>query len=168
MDFRELVVVAPLIFAIHNVEEAPRMAAWSASTPVRMVPRVGNGQFVLAVSLLTLLVVAVAAWAWLRPESRAATLTIVVVQAAIAFNAIVPHLALFLRTRGYNPGLVSAALLVLPFSWVFFREAAAAHVVEGRTLIVAFLAAPPVMVALARGALAVGGRILPPAPPRRP
>lgn len=43
----------PLLFALHNAEEAPRMAQWARAVEARFMPRVSTLQFTVAVALLT-------------------------------------------------------------------------------------------------------------------
>ena len=44
-------------------------------------------------------------------------------QAILLFNAFVPHIATTIRFRIYSPGVISAVLLMLPFSFYLFRRA---------------------------------------------
>jgi hypothetical protein len=46
----------PLLFALHNAEEAPRMAQWARAVEARFMPRVSTLQFTVAVALLTVVV----------------------------------------------------------------------------------------------------------------
>jgi len=46
----------PLLFALHNAEEAPRMAQWARAVEPRFMPRVSTLQFTVAVALLTVVV----------------------------------------------------------------------------------------------------------------
>jgi hypothetical protein len=150
VTFHQLVLLASIVFALHNTEEVPQMAAWSATLEGRVHPRVHTAQFTVAVVLLTLLATAVAAWAYFEPAAPVAVRTLLVLQAAIAFNAIVPHVALLLRRGCYNPGLVTAVALVAPFSALFFRAALKEGLIGAGGLALAFGLAPLVMVVTAR------------------
>jgi len=156
MTFHEMVPLVPVIFAIHTAEEAPRMAAWSTELRGRFHPPVTTAQFAIAAALLTAVVVAVAGWAYLRPTEAVPSSALLEVQAAIAFNVLVPHVALFVRQRRYNPGLLSAVLCSAPFSVAFFRTALAAGLVRPGGLALMFVLAPAVMIGAAFGALRVG------------
>jgi uncharacterized membrane protein (DUF106 family) len=46
----------PLLFALHNAEEAPRMAQWARAVEARFMPRVSTLQFTVVVALLTVVV----------------------------------------------------------------------------------------------------------------
>ena len=156
MTFHTMIALAPIVFAIHNAEEAPGMAAWSASLPGRFHPRVTRGQFGIAVLALTIVMACTAAWAWVAPGWGAPLWTLMAFQAAVALNAVVPHLAMLVRLRRYNPGVWTAALLVIPFSVWFFREAAMEGMVGSRGLIALGLAAPAVMLGMTLGSLWLG------------
>jgi hypothetical protein len=45
----------------------------------------------------------------------------------LAFNAFVPHLFSTIRFRIYSPGLATALLITLPFSFYLFRRALIEH-----------------------------------------
>jgi Protein of unknown function with HXXEE motif len=144
------------VFALHNLEEAPGMAAWSSRLPGRWPPPVTTRQFAIAVGLLTLLMAAVAAWAYLAPAQLAAQMALGALQAAVFVNVFTPHLVMFLRLRRYNPGLVSAVCLSLPFSLFFFRQALAVGWLSATGLAVLLLLAPLVMLASIVASLRLG------------
>ena len=100
------------------------------------------------------------------PLVPVASIALLEAQAAIAFNAFVPHLALFVRQRRYNPWLVSAALLSVPFSIVFFRGALVAGQVQPNGLLLMFVVAPVVMAGSACAALRVGRLLVARSPAR--
>jgi len=112
----------PLLFALHNAEEVPQMARWSKLVSLRWMPTVSTPQFVVAVTLLTLLVLGLTALAADAPPGSAGVYVLTGVQAVIFLNALV-HLGLTL----YNPGLATALLINIPFSvYLFGRLLAAA------------------------------------------
>ena len=97
-----------IFLALHNLEEAltfPRYPALLAGLVV-----------------VTVIPIALSAWANARPASRAALRSVVVVQAIVALN-VVWHVAAGFVRRDYVPGLVTAVLINLPFSIYFFRRA---------------------------------------------
>jgi hypothetical protein len=74
------------------------------------------------------------------------------IQAVVFVNAI-SHVGATLRYRRYSPGPVTAVLLNLPFSLVFFRRMLASDHLSWGGLLMA--------VALARGALEAGRALVP-------
>ena len=56
IPFRALLWLVPVFFMLHNMEEAPSMESWSKRLPLKVRPTVSTRQFVIAVTLLTLLV----------------------------------------------------------------------------------------------------------------
>jgi hypothetical protein len=151
----QLFWLVPLLFALHNTEEAPRMATWSREVDVPLLPRVSTFQFTVAVALLTLLVLllTVIAVRILSPWPGIALM--VGVQAIIFVNAC-SHIGASIRYRRYSPGLVTAALINIPFSlYLFYRALQTPHL-TWRVLLIALVLAPILMVVLARGALQAG------------
>jgi hypothetical protein len=144
------------VFALHNLEEAPGVAVWSSRLPRRWPPPVTTRQFAIAVALLTLVMAAVAAWAYLALDQVAAQMALGALQAAVFVNVFAPHLVLFLRLRRYNPGLVSAVCLNLPFSLFFFRQALVAGWLSVTGLAVLLLLAPLVMITSIVASLRLG------------
>lgn len=135
----------------------------AATLPGGFHPRVSRPQFVVAVVALTFVMAGTAAWAFLAPRSTMAVWTLMAFQGAMGLNAIVPHIVMWLRLRRYNPGLVTAVFLVLPFSVWFFREAMAEGIVGFRGLLELATLAPGIMVGMTLGSLLLGVTA-----PRRP
>lgn len=82
-SFERLLWLVPVLFAIHNAEEAPQMERWTHRLPPGLHPRVTTRQFTLAVCLLTLLVAALTVIAANAPSSGVATHAVLGAQAAI-------------------------------------------------------------------------------------
>jgi hypothetical protein len=55
-------------------------------------------------------------------------------------NAFVPHLLEFAMTRSYAPGLVTSAVVVLPFAIMLLRQAQREAYLSGRQLAAAVVA----------------------------
>lgn len=123
IPFDRLLWSAPFFFMLHNMEEAPFMEDWSKRLPLKIHPIVSTKQFVTAMTLLTLggfILTFLGLNIWTHPEGY---LPILGLQMVLAFNAFVPHILLTIRFRLYSPGLVTAALITLPFSFYIFRRA---------------------------------------------
>jgi hypothetical protein len=117
--------------AAHNAEEAilfPRYLplvlgrlpdAWRAvAGPVTL------GQVWTALGLITLVPLALAAWATLRPGVAAPVWLLLLIQATLLLNVLWHVGAAILLFHGYAPGVVTAVLLNLPFSIYLIRRAA--------------------------------------------
>lgn len=154
----QLFWLIPLLFALHNAEEAPRMAAWSREVDAPFLPRVSTFQFTVAVALLTLFVLLLTVVAMRMLSPRSGTALIVGLQAIIFVNALV-HIGTAVRYRRYNPGLVTAVLINGPFSLYLFHRALQTPLLSWRDLLIALLLAPILMVVLARGALQAGAAV---------
>jgi Protein of unknown function with HXXEE motif len=113
-DPSRVVLLAPLVFGIHVLEEAPGFVRWFNS----LVQRGISWDLFLAVNLvgflITLLVSGVAAAA----RSRISMLVAVGWLAFLMFANALLHLAGTAVHARYSPGVVTAVLLYLPyFGW---------------------------------------------------
>jgi hypothetical protein len=148
----------PLFFALHNAEEAPRMATWSRAVDAPFLPRVSTLQFTVAVALLTLFVLLLTLIA-VRMLPPGPGIALVVGMQAIIFVNALTHIGTSIRYQQYSPGLVTAALINIPFSLYLFHRALQTPLLSWRTLLIALLLAPILMVGLARGALQAGAAV---------
>lgn len=117
-----LILVAPVIFAIHVAEEAPGFVDWVNAL---MRPPITPELFYAvnaAGLLITLLVTAATAVGGTR---AAAWFALGWLSFLMLANAIF-HITAAAMQGGYAPGSVSAALLYLPFFLVFLRAVAVA------------------------------------------
>jgi hypothetical protein len=115
LDFRKAIWIAPLVWTLHEVEEW-NIISWGRShfadpgyfseidQPVVLI---GLGMIALAGVLWTCLA------AWPKNPKFAAFLTLPVF-VFFAFGNALQHLYYAYFFRGYNPGLVTAMLLVMP------------------------------------------------------
>jgi hypothetical protein len=79
----------------------------------------------------------------------------------LAFNAFVPHLLTTIRFRLYSPGVISALLITLPFSFYLFHRALTEDLLKWSQFLILLGLAPFVMVisALLHGFTKVGKRV---------
>jgi len=77
-------------------------------------------------------------------------------QAILLFNAFVPHIASTLRFRMYSPGVVTALLITIPFSFYLFRRALSAHILTTPQFWIMLGIAPFAMVIFALLSLQIG------------
>lgn len=122
-DFNVALWLFAAAVTAHNLEEALWLPAWSRRHAVRLAPPVGDAEFRLAVTVLTLLLYVLAGWA-----TRSGPLSVAAYLAcgyafAMAGNALVPHAAGSVLLRTPMPGVLSGLLLVLPSSLLVLRAA---------------------------------------------
>jgi len=146
----------PFFFMLHNIEEAPFMEKWSGQLPLKIHPIITTKQFVIAVTFLTInvfILTFLGMEIWPQPIGY---LIILGIQMILAFNAIVPHLILTIRFRLYSPGLVTALLITLPFSFYLFRRALTEELLTWSQFWILLGIAPFAMVAAALLSLKIG------------
>ncbi len=130
IPLRLLFWLVPVFFTLHNMEEAPFMERWSKRLPVKIHPTVTTPQFLVAVAFLTLagFLLTYASLEWLTLS--VGYFLILEIQAILLVNACIPHLVTTIRFRLYSPGVVTAGLLIIPFSIYLFRRAFAEQVLN--------------------------------------
>lgn len=106
--------IIPLLFFIHNLEEAFQMPQYLANQfSIRLIT---SQQFFIAISVLTIFVLLIVFLYQLNFLSSICW--IIFIQGAIFFNSV-QHIILFFIYRSYNPGVISAFFITL-FSIFFF------------------------------------------------
>jgi hypothetical protein len=156
IPFDRLLWFVPFFFMLHNMEEAPFMENWSRSLPLKAHPIVSTKQFVIAVTFLTLtgfILTFLGLEIWGQPIGY---LLVLGIQMTLAFNAFVPHLFSTIRFRLYSPGVVSALLVTLPFSFYLFRRALTDNLLTWNQFWILMGLAPLVMVISALLSLKIG------------
>lgn len=108
-------LAAPLIFALHALEEAPTFVEWFNAHVQRSITS-DTFWSVNATGLLITVVVVVLHWSARSPATL--TLAIAWLSCIMLTNGVF-HAVGAIVDRGYVPGLVTALVLYLPFSiWV--------------------------------------------------
>jgi hypothetical protein len=123
IPFDRLLWLVPIFLTIHNIEEAPFMETWYKRLPMKLPLTITTRQFVIAVTFIT---VAGFVLTYLGVEylaNQTGYILVLGIQAILLFNAFVPHIAATIRFRMYSPGLITAVLIMLPFSFYLFRRA---------------------------------------------
>ena len=123
ISFTRLLWFVPFLLAIHNVEEAPFMEKWSRELPLPIHPAVSTRQFVWAVTLLTVAGFAITYFGINTTKQPIGVWAVLEIQMIMLVNAIAPHLVVSLRFQKYNPGVVTALFLNIPFSVYLFQRA---------------------------------------------
>src|SRR5579872_1578270 len=115
MRLRLMLLLAPVLYLAHILEEAPGFIAWFNSIvkpPMRDGNLVAMNEPSVAITALLAIVAAVA----LR---RGAILTLFAWLSYFFFANGIFHIVATIALRRYSPGVVTAALLYLPyFAWL--------------------------------------------------
>lgn len=152
----QLLWLVPTFLAIHNIEEAPGMERWSRRLPLKLPFTITTRQFIIAVTLLTLAGFVVTYFGVEFVASQTGYLIVLGIQAIMLFNAFVPHIAATIRFRIYSPGILTAVLITLPFSFYLFRRAFDESILNWTQLWILLGIAPFAMVILAYTSLQIG------------
>jgi hypothetical protein len=123
LPFDTLLWLVPFFFMLHNMEEAPMMVKWSERLPARIKLLESRRQFILAVTILTVISFLLTYLGLKGLSEHAGHILILAMLMTMTFNAFFPHVLLVLWFRMYNPGLVTALFLILPFSIYIFQRA---------------------------------------------
>lgn len=108
--------IIPLLFFIHNLEEAFQMPQYIANQ--FSIHLITSQQFFIAISVLTIFVLLIIFLYQLNFLSS--IYWIIFIQGAVFFNSV-QHIVLFFIYRSYNPGVISAVFIVI-FSIFFFSS----------------------------------------------
>lgn len=123
ISFDSLLWWVPVLLAIHNLEEAPFMERWYKRLPIKLPLTITTRQFVIAVLLITLAGFVVTYFAVEYLANQTGCLIVLGIQAIMLFNAFIPHITTTIRFHMYSPGVITSALITLPFSFYLFRRA---------------------------------------------
>lgn len=106
----------PLLFFFHSLEEAFQMPQYLANQ--FSIHFITNKQFFIAISILTTFVLIIVILYQLSIISS--IYLIIFIQGCIFFNAV-QHIILYFIYRSYNPGVISASIIIL-FSLFLFSS----------------------------------------------
>ncbi len=131
LTFKQVLWLIPIILTLHNIEEALTMPTWvMANLPLikENLPIAIDIHFTPTQLLLSLLLATVVpfivAIVCVDGEKRSKKLYLLfLLQAIVLLNVFIPHIAASVRMRQYNPGVITAVCLNLPFSLYVFRRA---------------------------------------------
>ncbi|WNG59947.1 HXXEE domain-containing protein [Archangium gephyra] len=129
MTKRRALWLVPLLLTVHNAEEAlfiHRVLPLSAEhfpAPLRgWMPTVTPPQFLIALSVATVLPYVVALLCGREGERRRWVFLLVALQATMALN-VLSHVGAAVMLGGYSPGLVTALAINVPFSVYLLHRA---------------------------------------------
>jgi hypothetical protein len=123
ISFERLLWLVPVFLTIHNIEEAPLMESWYKRLPMKIPLAITRRQFVIAVTFITLAGFGLTYFGVEYLANHTGYRLVLGIQAILLVNAFVPHIAATIRFRLYSPGVVTAVLITLPFSYYLFRRA---------------------------------------------
>jgi hypothetical protein len=123
LSFDRLLWFVPIFFALHNLEEALFMESWSKRLPLKIHPTVSTRQFIIAVTFITIAGFLLTFFGVEYLANQTGCLMVLGIQIILFFNAFIPHIASTILFRMYSPGVITAVLIILPFSVYLFRRA---------------------------------------------
>jgi len=156
LSFDRLLWLVPIFFTLHNLEEAPFMADWSRRLPLKIHPTVSTRQFVIAVTFLTAAGFLLTYFGVEYLHNSNGYLIVLGIQMILLFNAFIPHIASTIRFRLYSPGVITAILITLPFSFYLLRRALVENVLNWDQFWILLGIAPFAMVIFALISLQIG------------
>ncbi len=140
--FKKFLLITPVIFTIHNIEEALSMAEWSVSVPSMIHPPVFSEQFAAAVAMLSILGFAVTALAWYLETGKYYIPIMNAFCALMFLNAFFPHILATVLYQKYAPGVISSLLINLPFTGYALSRIYRQNLVSHRVFAATFITGP--------------------------
>lgn len=160
LSYQQLLWFIPLLFALHNLEEAPFMERWLKRISLPFRPQMSTSEFTFAVVFLTLGIGLLTAISALNPPTGLSVFIMILIQAIMLVNAIIPHLVASLWYRLYSPGVLTGVLLQIPFSIYLFQRVMEDHLLNAGLMVLAFVLAPILMPVAAWLALKISKRLI--------
>ncbi len=120
------ILALPLVFCIHDLEELiflDKIPSLTAILPVNIqdLIQVSKPQFAAAISLLFIAILIVTIRWYRKPSSTTRGLVLGFIMVGLFFNSLT-HIGQALLFRQYIPGLVSAVVLLLPYTFVILKS----------------------------------------------
>ena len=149
LTFRQLLWLIPLVLTLHNAEEALTMPHWvmeNLAAVRRAIPfgidiQFSPVQLLASLFVATLVPFIVAILCNRGDEKSKKVYLLFLLQAIVLLNVFIPHLSWSVRTLQYNPGLITAFFINLPFSIYFFHRGYREARLDKRTLVWIFILA---------------------------
>jgi Flp pilus assembly protein TadB len=138
-----VLLLAPVIFVCHFLEEAPGFVDWFNAHVARGITEPLFRQVNLTALVITIAVVALE---WLTPSTFSAVAVVAWFSFLFLANALL-HVVGALHDRAYVPGLVTAVALYVPFGvWLIRRMLQTRRLHGGTVATAAVLGALPMLV----------------------
>ena len=149
LTVKHLLWSIPGILTIHNIEEALTMPQWvvsnlalvQGSLPFASQLHFERAQLYVSLGLATAVPLCVTLLCAGGNKKSPRLFILLLLQAVIFLNVFIPHILASIIFLRYNPGVVTAVCLNLPFSLYVFRRAVREEYLERRTLVSLFLLA---------------------------
>ena len=132
------------------------MENWSKRLPLKVHPIVSTKQFVIAVTFLTLTGFFLTFLGLEILRQPGGYLLVLGIQMVLAINVFAPHIFTTIRFRLYSPGVISALVITLPFSFYLFHRALTEDLLTWNQFWILLGLAPFVMVISALLSLKIG------------
>ncbi|MBA2687623.1 MAG: HXXEE domain-containing protein [Gemmatimonadaceae bacterium] len=116
----------PLLLTLHNAEEAVTFPRYlpqvrdHAPYFMRSIASADPSALFFALLVVTVVPALISLWGWMRPDSRAAFWSVLLIQATVFLNVFAHLSSAVALFRGYGPGLLTALAVNLPFSVYLF------------------------------------------------
>lgn len=130
MAFPKLLRLGIVVVALHNLEEALTMPVWIERELPALLARTGwpvtppsRLDLYAGLVMVTIVPAVILAAASREAAGRWALRAGLLIAGIFFWNAFVPHLTSAIALRDYTPGVVTAALLTLPWAVGVFRTA---------------------------------------------
>jgi Protein of unknown function with HXXEE motif len=156
MSFLALSWLFVLAVALHNLEEALLLPAWS-QTAGRWHYAVGAPEFRFAVAILTAAAIATAGMASIGGKGSVGAYLVSGYALAMLLNVLFPHVLATILLRQYAPGTLTALLLNLPACALLLDRALREQYIQtsvfvwvGPVIVLALAASIPLLFALGR------------------
>jgi hypothetical protein len=120
LQFSARTVFTTLIvaFVFHNIEEAVSICRYPVHSAVSFIHPANGRQFVVAVTIMTLVVLTAFVIALRTKQAAIYLLISTAISSGLVLNVFVPHVIVALYTLNYTPGLISAMVLILPLGLI--------------------------------------------------
>ena len=129
LTFKQVLWFIPIVLTLHNIEEALTMPTWvmahlplineSLPIAIHFTPM----QLLLSLLLATV-VPLIVTMVCINGEKRSGKLYLLfLLQMIVLLNVFIPHIAASIKMKQYNPGVITAVCVNLPFSLYLFRRA---------------------------------------------
>lgn len=117
-NIKLLVIVVPILFAIHNAEEyIADLPAWSYGNTGMDIYK-SSDVFLLAISILSFIVAMISVMFYLR-KTRLWLKAFSLVITILGFNSVL-HIISSIRYGAYTPGVITGLFLIFPLSVYYF------------------------------------------------
>lgn len=158
LSYRSLQWLVVAFLTLHNLEEGLTAPAYFPKVEGLLAGRAPGwlqvsvpapGQFFAALVGATVVPLLLVAFAARGRQTAFKSYLVVAVQALVLVNVFLPHIPSAIIFGGYAPGVVTAVLINLPFSFYFFRRSLReARITRGGLILVLVLALPALLLSV--------------------